>query len=84
LWPISPSLVARPAFLAALARPFFRRIVVASSKLPWASSSAAFQSIMPAPVWSRSFFTSAALIAIVCLLNTTIHAELAEPAEMKP
>src|SRR4249920_962757 len=59
-----PSLVVRPAFFAALASPFFRRSVVASSKLPLASSRAALQSIIPAPVWSRSFFTSAALIAM--------------------
>src|SRR3954468_20833855 len=62
---MSPSEVARPAFFAALASPLLRRIVLASSKLPLASSRAALQSIMPAPVWSRSFFTSAALIAMV-------------------
>ena len=60
--PDEPSDVARPAFLAALASPFFRKIVVASSKFPPASSSAVLQSIMPAPVWSRSFFTSLAVI----------------------
>ena len=68
-WPISPSDVARPAFFAALASPFLRRIVLASSTLPLASSRAALQSIMPAPVWSRSFFTSAALIAMVSLVR---------------
>ncbi len=61
-WPMSPSLIARPAFLAALARPRFRRIRLASSKLPLASVRAALHSIIPAPVWSRSFFTSAAVI----------------------
>ena len=35
--PISPSLVARPAFFAALARPRLRRMVFASSKSPFAS-----------------------------------------------
>src|ERR1700674_4027412 len=60
-----PSLVARPAFLAALASPFLRRIVVASSKFPFASSSAVLQFSMPAPVWSRSFFTSDALIVAI-------------------
>src|ERR1700687_4421967 len=60
-----PSLVARPAFFAALARPFLRRIVVASSKFPFASSSAVLQFSMPAPVWSRSFFTSDALIVAI-------------------
>ena len=48
--PINPSLVERPAFFAALASPFLRRIVVASSKSPFASASAALQSIIPAPV----------------------------------
>lgn len=57
LRPMSPSLVARPAFFAALARPRFRRMVFASSKSPTASVSAALHSIMPAPVWSRSFLT---------------------------
>src|SRR5262249_10187753 len=67
--PIRPSLVARPAFFAALASPRFRRIVVASSKLPFASSRAPLQSIIPAPVWSRSFFTSVALIAMLPSLS---------------
>ena len=62
--PMRPSLVARPAFLAAEARPRLRRIVFASSKLPLASVSAALHSIIPAPVWSRSFFTSAAVMVM--------------------
>src|ERR1700740_3363944 len=60
-----PSLVKRPAFFAALARPFLRRMVVASSKFPFASSRAVLQFSMPAPVWSRSFFTSDALIVAI-------------------
>src|SRR6516225_6116096 len=66
--PMTPSFVLRPAFFAALARPFFLRMVVASSKLPWASASAALQSIIPAPVWSRSFFTISAEIAAVAIV----------------
>src|SRR5262245_8195396 len=65
---MSPSLVARPAFLAADASPRLRRIVFASSKLPFASVSADLHSIIPAPVWSRSFFTMPAVIAIVVLV----------------
>ena len=38
---MSPSLVVRPAFLAALASPFFLRMVVACWKSPLASASAA-------------------------------------------
>src|SRR5438094_9318445 len=55
--PMSPSLVERPDFLAACARPRLRRIVVASSRLPSASLRAALHSIMPAPVASRSCLT---------------------------
>src|SRR3990167_6516710 len=52
-----PSLVVRPAFLAALARPRLRRIVLASSKLPFASVRAPLHSIIPAPVRSDEAFT---------------------------
>src|SRR5580704_18521362 len=55
-----PSLVLRPAFFVACARPRLRRRIVASSRLPAASVRTALHSIMPAPVWSRSFFTSSA------------------------
>ena len=48
--------------LAALAWPLTRRISTALSKSPSASVSAFLQSIMPAPVASRSIFTSAAEI----------------------
>ena len=46
-----------PELVAALARPRLRRMVFASSKSPLASVNAALHSIMPAPVWSRSFLT---------------------------
>jgi hypothetical protein len=65
--PIRPSRAVRPAFFAALASPRLRRIVLASSKLPFASVSAFLHSIMPAPVWSRSFFTMSAVIAVVAI-----------------
>src|SRR5579864_4022030 len=41
-------------------RPRLRRRIVASSRLPPASVRTALHSIIPAPVWSRSFFTSSA------------------------
>jgi hypothetical protein len=40
-------------------------MVVASSMLPFASVNAALHSIIPAPVASRSFFTSAAVISVM-------------------
>src|SRR3990172_2474263 len=57
---MSPSLVSRPDFLAADARPFLRRTVVAASRSPFASWSAALHSIKPTPVFSRSSFTCSA------------------------
>ena len=47
--------------LAALAAPWMRSSSIAFSKSPSVVSSAFFASIMPAPVASRSFFTSAAV-----------------------
>src|ERR1700738_2134729 len=47
--------------------PRFRRIISASAKLPLASFSALLHSIIPAPVRSRSSFTSFALISMVVL-----------------
>ena len=59
-----PSLVARPDFLAALAMPFWRSQSTAFSRSPSTSTRAFLQSIMPAPVFSRSSFTKLAEIAI--------------------
>ena len=58
----APSLVARPAFLAAAARPFLRMMSTAASMSPSASTSAFLHSIMPEPVISRSSLTIAAVI----------------------
>src|SRR6266571_6058296 len=58
--PTTPSEAARPAFLAAAARPFLRRIWRALSRSPLASTRADLQSIMPAPVSSRSWRTISA------------------------
>ena len=60
--PIRPSAATRPAFLAALARPLVRSQSTAASMSPLVSVSAALQSIMPAPVLSRSSFTIPAVI----------------------
>src|SRR6266480_4736622 len=58
-----PAAVSRPARLAALAMPRSRRSTVAFSRSPPDSSRACLQSIMPAPVWSRSSFTIPAVIS---------------------
>src|ERR1700730_2412721 len=65
--PISPSAAMRPALLAALERPFLRSQSTASSMWPSVSVSAALQSIMPAPVLSRSSFTRLAVIVVINL-----------------
>ena len=66
MWePIAPSEAVRLAFLAAAARPFLRRTSRAFAMSPVASTSAALQSIMPAPVSSRSWRTTSAVMLIV-------------------
>src|SRR3954462_6269266 len=57
---MTPSDAARSPRLAACAWPFTRRISTALSTSPPASWSARLQSIIPAPVRSRSAFTSPA------------------------
>ena len=61
--PIRPSAATRPAFFAALARPLVRSQSTAASMSPLVSVSAALQSIMPAPVFSRSSFTMLAVMS---------------------
>src|SRR5208337_1708888 len=68
LTPIKPSAAIRPAFLAALARPFFRNKSTACSISPPVSFSAPLQSIMPAPVRSRSSLTICALIFAISMI----------------
>ena len=63
--PTRPSAATRPAFLAAFDRPFLRSQSMAFSMSPSVSVSAALQSIMPAPVLSRSSFTMLALIVVM-------------------
>src|SRR5580704_16008685 len=60
-----PSAATRPAFLAALASPFLRSRSTAFSISPSVSASAALQSIMPAPVISRSSLTICAVILAI-------------------
>src|SRR5436190_2406377 len=60
-----PSAAIREAFFWAEARPFFRRTTMAASISPFDSVRAFLQSIMPAPVFSRSSFTSFALTSMI-------------------
>src|SRR5690349_18640918 len=62
---MTPSLASRPAFFAAEACPFLRRISTAASKSPFASASAFLQSIKPAFVISRSLPTELAVISAI-------------------
>jgi hypothetical protein len=57
LTPIRPSAATRPDFFAALDSPFLRSQSCAAVMSPLVSLSAALQSIMPAPVDSRSSLT---------------------------
>ena len=75
--PIRPSAATRPAFLAALDRPFLRSQSTAASMSPLVSPSAALQSIMPAPVLSRRSFTIEAVI--VAMFKSYICARHARP-----
>src|SRR5947199_886176 len=59
-----PSLAVLPAFLAAAASPFLRSASRAFSRSPPHSVSAALQSMIPAPVSSRSLRTISAEISI--------------------
>src|SRR5947209_11052282 len=58
----------RPAFLAAAARPFLRSESTAVSMFPFASCKAFLQSIIPAPVRSRSSLTIWAVISMTTYL----------------
>ena len=60
----TPSAAIRLAFFSALACPFFLRNSTAASISPFVSFRAFLQSIIPAPVISRSSFTIDAVIAI--------------------
>src|SRR3989442_4021341 len=64
-----PSLVARDAFLLALAIPLVRKIVSAFARSPSASVKARLQSIMPAFVFSRSCLTSLGSISAITFIE---------------
>src|SRR5688500_7574637 len=67
--PTTPSAVTRPAFLPAVAMPFFLNISTAAFSSPFASVNAFLQSIIPAPVFSRSALTEPAVISAILLLQ---------------
>mmetsp|Transcript_13876 Transcript_13876/g.45385 ORF Transcript_13876/g.45385 Transcript_13876/m.45385 type:complete len:211 (-) Transcript_13876:1937-2569(-) len=72
-----PSLVARPAFFSADARPFLRRYSVAAATSPSFSTRAFLQSIIPAPVVSRSDLTVFASMAAAMTANPLLGATTA-------
>src|SRR5262245_29061650 len=75
--PMRPSAAMRPAFLAALASPRLRSKSTACSISPPVSCSAVLQSIMPAPVRSRSSLTICAVMLAIskipCPLRVRQH-----------
>src|SRR5664279_1624196 len=73
--PIRPSAATRPAFLAAFERPFLRNQSCAACISPLLSLSAALQSIMPAPVDSRSSLT---IWAVIFAIEIFLHASRAD------
>src|SRR5439155_15452570 len=64
-----PSLVARDAFLLALAIPLVRKIVSAFARSPSASARARLQSIIAALVFSRSCLTSFGSISAITFIE---------------
>src|SRR5438876_3870825 len=79
-----PSLVTRAAFFCAVAAPFLRRMMIAFSRSPLDSVSAFLQSIMGAPVVSRSSLTCAAeIFTVVVLINSSSVAGRPSSAKAK-
>src|SRR5271155_783835 len=74
-----PWRVVRVAFLLADAMPRLRKMISASARLPLASVRAVLHSIMPAPVRSRSSFTSFALISIDSVRSLVFWVPSREP-----
>src|SRR3954463_16815238 len=70
---MTPSDAVRPPRFAACAWPFTRRISIAFSTSPSASTSAFLQSIIPAPVRSRSSFTSLAEMVASAMSARSFH-----------
>src|SRR5471030_1189383 len=69
-----PSAATRPDFLAAFDRPFLRSQSCAACISPLLSLSAALQSIIPAPVDSRSSLT---IWAVIFAIEIFLHASQA-------
>jgi hypothetical protein len=74
------------AFFAALANPFLRSQSTAASISPLVSTSAFLQSIIPAPVFSRSSFTNCELMFVMFAnpLSTDAHLPLTTPYRRGP
>jgi hypothetical protein len=70
LRPMRPSAATRSAFCEARDRPFLRSQSTAFSMSPWLSVRAVLQSIMPAPVFSRSALTKLAVTSAIAVLFT--------------
>src|SRR5436305_12803809 len=70
---MTPSDAVRAPRFAACAWPFTRRISIALSTSPLASTSAPLQSIIPAPVRSRSSFTSLAEMVASAMSARSFH-----------
>src|SRR5712692_3738822 len=81
--PTTPSVATRPSFFFAEARPRLRRISIARSSLPSASTRAFLHSIMPAPVFSLSDFTAAAVISAMIADVLPDPIEKRSPAEIR-
>src|SRR5215212_9233365 len=76
---MSPSVAARPLFLAARAWPFSLRTFLAPSTSPSDSSSARFTSISPAAVSSRSCLIFSIVLAKVLTSPQSLRSPRPEP-----
>src|SRR5829696_9078790 len=76
---MSPSVAARPLFLAARAWPFSLRTFLAPSTSPSDSSSARFTSIIPAAVSSRSCLIFSIVLAKVLTSPQSLRSPRPEP-----
>src|SRR6185437_4538793 len=72
------------AFLAAFARPFLRSQSTAASMSPCVSPSAALQSIIPAPVFSRRSLTIEALMFAIAINPRTRFCSRSQRASRPP
>jgi hypothetical protein len=80
---MAPWLALRPERLATWDMPFSLNQTTAFPKSPWVSAKAFLQSIIPAPVFSRSSFTAFAVISIVRFLTVSDYFEPRFPG-LKP